>query len=78
MRVREARVALGWSIPELAKRSGLSQKTIRRLERGESVYDHTFSRVILAFNESGRLKSAIGQEQVVIDNFEEAKKMKRA
>jgi transcriptional regulator with XRE-family HTH domain len=77
MKVREVRVALGWRISELAKLSGVSDETIRRIERGDSVLETTLSRVVVAFNESGRLRSAIGRERVSLSDFDEAKRMKQ-
>jgi transcriptional regulator with XRE-family HTH domain len=77
MKVRDVRFALRWRVSDLAKRAEVSDETIRRLERGESVFDVTLGRVVDAFNKSGRLKEVIGKDQVVIEDFEEAKKMRR-
>ncbi|MEU1368315.1 XRE family transcriptional regulator [Streptomyces sp. NPDC005803] len=58
-RLGELRVERGWSLDELARRSGLSRSTLSRLERGElsptaaqlgrlcSVHERTMSRLLL-------------------------------
>jgi transcriptional regulator with XRE-family HTH domain len=51
MTVEEYRVSLGWSVSELARRAGLSTKTINRVEDGEPVYDHTVGAIARAFSE---------------------------
>ncbi|MFI7134119.1 helix-turn-helix domain-containing protein [Nonomuraea sp. NPDC050153] len=57
-RLAELRVERGWSLEELASRSGVSRSTLSRLERGEisptaallgklcAVYGHTMSRLL--------------------------------
>lgn len=51
MTVEEYRISLGWSVSELARRAGLTTKTISRIEDGEPVYDHTAGAVARAFSE---------------------------
>lgn len=60
--VRQHRIELGWSVAKLARESGLSDKTIRRIEDGEPVYDYTLSGVAQA------LSRAKG-ENITIDNL---------
>ena len=52
MTVEEYRISLGWSVSELARRAGLTTKTISRIEDGEPVYDHTAGAVARAFSEA--------------------------
>ena len=52
--VRSARAALGWSQPDLAKRSGVSLVAIARLESGMAVPRlSTVSKLKEAFNKAG-------------------------
>jgi transcriptional regulator with XRE-family HTH domain len=71
MQVRDVRIALRWSLSDLARNAGLSLDTIRRLERGDSVYDVTLGKVVDAFNGSGRMKQVVGKERVDMEDFEE-------
>ncbi|MCX5138663.1 helix-turn-helix domain-containing protein [Streptomyces sp. NBC_00338] len=62
-RLGELRVERGWSLDELARRSGLSRSTLSRLERGElsptaaqlgrlcTVHERTMSRLLLEVEE---------------------------
>jgi transcriptional regulator with XRE-family HTH domain len=52
MTVREYRISLSWSVAELARRSGLADKTIRRIEDGQPVYDYTLNSVAKAFSQA--------------------------
>jgi predicted transcriptional regulator len=48
--VRQHRIELAWSVAKLARESGLADKTIRRIEDGEPVYDYTLSAVVQALS----------------------------
>jgi len=49
------RIKLGWSATELARRAGLSARTIARVEQGVPVYAHTLGAIAKALSEaSGR------------------------
>jgi DNA-binding XRE family transcriptional regulator len=51
---RAARAWLHWSKRELAERSGVSEKTILRLEKGETLtYPSTLLKLRLAFEKGG-------------------------
>jgi transcriptional regulator with XRE-family HTH domain len=52
MTVREYRLQLGWSINELARRSGVAPRTVKRMEQGESVYDYIAAQVAKALSEA--------------------------
>ena len=52
MTVEEYRISLGWSATELARRTGLSARTIARVENGEPVYAHTLGAIARAFSEA--------------------------
>lgn len=52
MTVRDYRLSLLWSISELARRSGLTNKTVRRVEDGGPVYDYTVAAIAKAFSEA--------------------------
>ena len=52
MTVRDYRISLSWSVAELARRSGLADKTIRRIEDGQPVYDYTLNSVAKAFSQA--------------------------
>jgi transcriptional regulator with XRE-family HTH domain len=75
-RLAELRVAQGWSLDELARRTGISRSTLSRLERAEmsptaallgklcAVYQRTMSRLLAEVeSEAPRIVSA--QEQAV-------------
>jgi transcriptional regulator with XRE-family HTH domain len=51
MTVREYRLSLGWSVSELARRAGITNKTLNRIENGEPVYDYTVGSVARALSE---------------------------
>ena len=54
--IRMARAAVGWSLAELAAKSGLSEKTIRRLEADEDPVNttiKTLSAIKLALEAAG-------------------------
>jgi transcriptional regulator with XRE-family HTH domain len=51
MTVQEYRVSLGWSITELARRAGVSPRTVSRLEDGLPVYDYIAGAVAKALSE---------------------------
>lgn len=61
MTVRDYRVSLGWSVSELARRAGLTSKTISRIEDGEPVFDHSVGAVAKALSE------ALGQTITIYD-----------
>jgi transcriptional regulator with XRE-family HTH domain len=49
--VEEYRISLGWSATELARRAGLSAKTVSRIESGEPTYPHTAGAIARALSE---------------------------
>ena len=51
MTVKDYRVSLGWSVSELARRAGTTNKTVNRVENGEAVYDYTVGAVAKAISE---------------------------
>ncbi len=51
MTVKDHRLALGWSISELARRAGMTNKTLRRIENGDPVYDYSVGAVAKALSE---------------------------
>lgn len=51
MTIEDYRVSLGWSIAELARRSGLAARTISRIEKGEPAYSHTIGAIARALSE---------------------------
>jgi len=54
IQVRAARAALKWKQAELARRAGISEPAINRLERGENEPRYsTFMSVLSAFREAG-------------------------
>jgi transcriptional regulator with XRE-family HTH domain len=61
--VREYRLSLAWSVSELARRAGLSNKTVGRIESGEPIYDYTLAAVANALSE------ALGKK-ITVDDFE--------
>jgi len=60
---RMARAALGWSLDDLARESGVGRRTIAKFEGGGSVVPETVDRIAAAFvsagvafiNETGRV-----------------------
>ena len=52
MTVKELRISLSWSVSELARRAGVANKTINRIEDGQPVYDYTLNSVAKAFSEA--------------------------
>ncbi len=50
--IRKLRTAFGWTLPELAKRSGINQQTIHRIEKGDTREPKraTLTRIAAAFN----------------------------
>ncbi len=61
MTVEEYRIKLGWPATELAKRAGLSSRTIARVENGEPVYAHTLGAIARVIGE------ALGREINISD-----------
>lgn len=51
MTIRDLRASLGWSLSELARRSGLAYQTVSRIERGEPAYLHTVGAIARALSE---------------------------
>lgn len=51
MTIKDYRGMLGWSLAELARRSGLTYQTVSRVERGESAYFHTVGAIARAISE---------------------------
>lgn len=51
MTVKEYRISLGWSVSELARRAGVTNRTINRIEDGKPVYDYTAGAVAKALSE---------------------------
>jgi DNA-binding XRE family transcriptional regulator len=45
MTLGEYRVMLGWSPSELARRAGVSTRTIGRIEDGQPTYDYTLGAI---------------------------------
>lgn len=65
--IRAARGFLGWSIPELAARSGVSVSTVRRMEaEGETVGDGARAAVVEAFRRHGVWFRTDGAGNVVV------------
>ncbi|MGZ9723491.1 helix-turn-helix domain-containing protein [Rhizobium miluonense] len=50
---RSARVALGWSVRELAEIAGASTQTIVRFEKGEELRPATIDRIKRALEDGG-------------------------
>ncbi|HEU5377303.1 MAG TPA: helix-turn-helix domain-containing protein [Ktedonobacteraceae bacterium] len=46
MTLGEYRVMLGWSPSELARRAGVSTRTINRIEDGRPTYDYTLGAIV--------------------------------
>lgn len=61
MTIRDYRLQLGWSVNELARRSGVAPRTVKRMEQGEEVYDYTAAQVVKA------LADATGQRIALND-----------
>lgn len=51
MTVKQYRVLLGWAPSELARRAGLSSRTINRVENGQPTYDYTLGAIARAISE---------------------------
>lgn len=51
MTIENYRISLGWSITDLSKRTGLTPKTISRIERGEPAFAHNLGKIARAFSE---------------------------
>jgi transcriptional regulator with XRE-family HTH domain len=51
MTLRQYRLSLGWSLAELARRSGLTYQTVSRIEKGESAFPHTIGAIARALSE---------------------------
>jgi transcriptional regulator with XRE-family HTH domain len=51
MTAREYRILLGWSMTELARRAGVSPRTVSRLEDGEPVLDYMAGSIARALSE---------------------------
>lgn len=49
--IRDYRIALGWSLGELARRSGLTYQTISRIEQGKFARLHTAGAIARALSE---------------------------
>jgi transcriptional regulator with XRE-family HTH domain len=56
MTIRQYRGRLGWSLSELARRAGLTQQTVARVEKGESAHTRTMVAIARALSE------ALGEE----------------
>jgi transcriptional regulator with XRE-family HTH domain len=52
MTVKDYRLQLGWSVNELARRSGVAPRTIKRIEQGEAVFDYIAAQVARAIAEA--------------------------
>lgn len=50
---RMARAALGWSIADLAKASGVRDMTVSSFERGRDAYASTITKLRLALEDAG-------------------------
>jgi transcriptional regulator with XRE-family HTH domain len=71
-RIVEAREALGWSQAELAERTGFTDNTIRKVERGERVRPGTLRRILdeVGIEPAAEVQSRVGfpaDVQVVLD-----------
>jgi transcriptional regulator with XRE-family HTH domain len=51
MTLRQYRLSLGWSLAELARRSGLTYQTVSRIEKGEAAFPHTIGAIARALSE---------------------------
>lgn len=51
--VRMARAALKWSVAELARRAGITPKTVIRYENGRNTTTETLAKIKTAFEEAG-------------------------
>ncbi len=51
MTVKEYRISLAWSVSELARRAGVTNRTINRIEDGKPVYDYTAGAIAKALSE---------------------------
>ncbi len=52
MTVKEYRISLGWSPTELARRAGISARTVNRVEDGQPTYDYTLGAIARVFSEA--------------------------
>lgn len=46
-KIKERRIALGWSVPELAREVGINPNSVREWENGKSMPSERFRRVLL-------------------------------
>lgn len=46
-KIKERRIALGWSVPDLARRVGINPNSVREWERGSATPSERFRRVLL-------------------------------
>lgn len=53
LQCRLARVALGWGVRELSSTANVSQQTILRLEKGETLRPATLERIRNVFEKAG-------------------------
>ncbi len=51
MTIENYRIQLGWSATDLAKKTGLSTRTISRIENGEPAFAHNLGKIARAFSE---------------------------
>lgn len=49
-KLREIRIAEGWTVKELAAASGICEITLRRAERGERVREHIWGKILKGIN----------------------------
>lgn len=67
MTLRQYRANLGWSLNELARRSGLTYQTVSRIEKGEPAFLHTVGAIARALSEGyGKTITIEDLEGVVI------------
>ncbi|HEU5374534.1 MAG TPA: helix-turn-helix domain-containing protein [Ktedonobacteraceae bacterium] len=52
MTLKEYRIKLAWSVAELSRRTGLSPRTIARIENGDPVYLHSVAAVAKVLTEA--------------------------
>jgi len=50
---RMARAALGWSLPDLAQRTGLHANTLAKFENGNDAKRSTMEKLLMAFMREG-------------------------
>ena len=46
-KIKERRIALGWSVPDLARKVGINPNSVREWERGDTSPSERFRRVLL-------------------------------